>query len=161
MRLRKLGATFLIPRVLPVARRAVLLSAPFLLGLASLAQAAPAPELAAVPTLPASAAPVTLQGFLERIRRPAAAAPAASPAAGYVPRTAHDNSPYRFDMTQNGRRMTADEFDAWMKARGIRVATGKPATPAPAESAAAPSQPAAGSAPAAPAACQPSATLTC
>lgn len=161
MWLRKLGATFLIPRVLPVARRAILLSASLLLGLAPLAQAAPAPELAAVPTLPASAAPVTLQGFLERIRRPAAAAPVtASPAAGYVPRTAHDNSPYRFDMTQNGRRMTADEFDAWMKARGIRVATGKPATPAPAESAAAQSQPAAGSAPAQ-AACQPSATLTC
>src|SRR5690606_29893273 len=29
---------------------------------------------------------------------------------------------YRFNMTQHGRRMTADEFDAWMKARGIRVA---------------------------------------
>ncbi|GIX37769.1 MAG: hypothetical protein KatS3mg127_1008 [Silanimonas sp.] len=145
-----------------MARRAVLLSASFLLGLAPLAQAAPAQELAAVPTLPASAAPVTLQGFLERIRRPAAAAvpAAASPTAGYVPRTAHDNSPYRFDMTQNGRRMTADEFDAWMKARGIRVATGKPATPAPAESAAAQAQPTAASAPA-PAACQPSATLTC
>jgi hypothetical protein len=24
-------------------------------------------------------------------------------------------------MTQNGKRMTADEFDAWMKARGVRV----------------------------------------
>jgi hypothetical protein len=27
-------------------------------------------------------------------------------------------------MTQHGRRMTADDFDAWMKARGIRVAKG-------------------------------------
>ncbi|HEY0334418.1 MAG TPA: hypothetical protein VGC74_12030 [Stenotrophomonas sp.] len=27
-------------------------------------------------------------------------------------------------MTQHGRRMSADEFDAWMKARGIRVAKG-------------------------------------
>jgi len=34
---------------------------------------------------------------------------------------------YRFNMTQNGRKMTADEFDAWMKARGIRVAKGAPA----------------------------------
>lgn len=34
---------------------------------------------------------------------------------------------YRFNMTQNGRRMSADEFDAWMKARGIRVAKGAPA----------------------------------
>lgn len=54
----------------------------------------------------------------------AAAAPPAEPA--YVPKTAHDNSPYRFDMNQNGKRMTADEFDAWMQAKGIRVATGQP-----------------------------------
>ncbi len=32
----------------------------------------------------------------------------------------------RFDMRQNGRAMSADDFDAWMKARGIRVAKGKP-----------------------------------
>jgi hypothetical protein len=32
----------------------------------------------------------------------------------------------RFDMSQNGHRMSADDFDAWMKARGIRVAKGKP-----------------------------------
>lgn len=30
----------------------------------------------------------------------------------------------RFEMNQNGRRMSADDFDAWMKARGIRVAKG-------------------------------------
>ena len=53
-------------------------------------------------------------------------APPAEPA--YVPKTAHDNSPYRFDMNQNGKRMTADEFDAWMQAKGIRVATGVPKT---------------------------------
>lgn len=34
---------------------------------------------------------------------------------------------YRFNMTQHGRRMSAEEFDAWMKARGIRVAKGAPA----------------------------------
>lgn len=33
----------------------------------------------------------------------------------------------RFEMTQNGRRMSADDFDRWMKARGIRVAKGKQA----------------------------------
>jgi uncharacterized NAD-dependent epimerase/dehydratase family protein len=27
-------------------------------------------------------------------------------------------------MSQNGKRMTAEEFDAWMKARGVRVAKG-------------------------------------
>jgi hypothetical protein len=32
-------------------------------------------------------------------------------------------------MQQNGRSMTAEEFDAWMKARGIRVAKGAPAKP--------------------------------
>ena len=44
----------------------------------------------------------------------------ADPAA-YKPQTAIDNTPWRFNMTQNGKRMTADEFDAWMKARGVRV----------------------------------------
>jgi len=29
-------------------------------------------------------------------------------------------------MEQEGRRMNADEFDAWMKSRGVRIATGKP-----------------------------------
>lgn len=32
----------------------------------------------------------------------------------------------RFDMHRDGRTMSADEFDAWMRARQIRVATGKP-----------------------------------
>lgn len=32
---------------------------------------------------------------------------------------------YRFMMSDGERRMSADEFDAWMKANGIRVATGK------------------------------------
>jgi hypothetical protein len=52
---------------------------------------------------------------------------------GYQPKPG-DASAWRFDMTQNGKRMTADEFDAWMKARGVRVVQGppKPAQPAPA-----------------------------
>jgi hypothetical protein len=29
-------------------------------------------------------------------------------------------------MTQNGKQMTADDFEAWMKSRGIRVAKGVP-----------------------------------
>jgi rare lipoprotein A len=36
---------------------------------------------------------------------------------------------HRFDMRQDGRTMTAAEFDAWMKARQVRIATGKPARP--------------------------------
>ncbi|HEU0152794.1 MAG TPA: hypothetical protein VFQ84_05550 [Arenimonas sp.] len=96
----------------------------------------PAPEMYRAP--PASAACVNVTDFLARASQPAprqvaareqAAAPAAPAAApAYQPKTAHDNSPWRFDMSQNGRRMTAEEFDAWMKAKGIRVATGKPGT---------------------------------
>jgi len=56
--------------------------------------------------------------------------------------------PWRFDMRQDGRTMTADEFDAWMKSRQVRVATGKPGVPEPtAAAAAAPASPVAASAP--------------
>lgn len=48
--------------------------------------------------------------------------------ATYKPRTEFDNAPWRFDMMQDGRRMTADEFSAWMESRGIRVSTGVPRT---------------------------------
>lgn len=64
----------------------------------------------------------TVQDLLARLR------PAASGSAAYVPLTKDDNTPWRFDMSQNGKRMTSAEFDAWMKAKGIRVATGKPGT---------------------------------
>ena len=66
--------------------------------------------------------------------------------ASYKPKTEFDNTPWRFNMTQNGKRMTADEFDAWMKARGVRVVGRKdasaPATsePAPEPAQAAPSR---------------------
>lgn len=33
----------------------------------------------------------------------------------------------RFNMTQDGKKMTADDFDKWMKKNGYRVATGAPA----------------------------------
>jgi hypothetical protein len=56
--------------------------------------------------------------------------------AAYKPRTEFDNTPWRFNMSQNGKNMTADEFSAWMKSRGVRVARGAapaavPATDAP------------------------------
>lgn len=44
--------------------------------------------------------------------------------ATYKPRTQFDNAPWRFNMSQNGKNMTADEFSAWMKSRGVRVARG-------------------------------------
>ena len=82
---------------------------------------------------------VLLRQRLENCLALSNAAPATSPAlpsssspAAYKPQTQYDNTPWRFDMSQNGKRMTAEEFDAWMKARGVRVAKGAPAaTPAP------------------------------
>lgn len=59
-----------------------------------------------------------------------AAAGGLDPAA-YKPETAYDNRPWRFNMTQNGKRMTADEFDAWLKSRGVRVVGRRDATAAP------------------------------
>ena len=56
--------------------------------------------------------------------------------ANYVPKTEHDNTPYRFNMDK-GKKFTAAEFDAWMKSRGVRVVqarpTGEAAAPAAAE----------------------------
>ena len=53
--------------------------------------------------------------------------------AAYKPRTQFDNTPWRFNMSQNGKKMTADEFSAWMAARGVRVARGAGAATAPAQ----------------------------
>ncbi|HZF97358.1 MAG TPA: hypothetical protein VEY92_03775 [Pseudoxanthomonas sp.] len=55
---------------------------------------------------------------------PAPAAANPNDPAAYKPKTEFDNTPWRFDMNQNGKRMTAEEFDAWMKSRGVRVARG-------------------------------------
>lgn len=49
------------------------------------------------------------------------------PAAIVTPVTVHGSlkgQGHRFLMTQNGKRMSADDFDAWMKARGVRIASG-------------------------------------
>ncbi len=70
------------------------------------------------------------------IATPAPGAVSADDPAAYKPRTEFDNTPWRFNMNQNGRNMTADEFSAWMKSRGVRVARGS--TPAAAPAAAAP-----------------------
>lgn len=67
------------------------------------------------------------------------AMPDSSDPAAYKPKTAFDNTPWRFDMNQNGKRMTADEFSAWMEAKGVRVARGVvQTTPAPAPAIATP-----------------------
>lgn len=48
----------------------------------------------------------------------------ASEFAGYVPKTQHDNTPWRFN-ADSGKGLSAAEFDAWMKSRGVRVARGR------------------------------------
>ena len=53
-------------------------------------------------------------------------APKAAPKAAAAPVTTAPDSK-RFNMTQDGKKMTADDFDAWMKKNGYRVATGAPA----------------------------------
>src|SRR4051812_41127460 len=50
--------------------------------------------------------------------------------AAYKPRTAFDNTPWRFNMSQNGKNMTAAEFSAWMESKGVHVARGAASAPA-------------------------------
>jgi len=74
-------------------------------------------------------------------RPPAAPVPSSVPAAAPPPTAAAAPAPagdqdWRFDMRQDGKAMTADEFDAWMRARRARVATGKAGKPDPYGSAA-------------------------
>ncbi|HZH44873.1 MAG TPA: septal ring lytic transglycosylase RlpA family protein [Lysobacter sp.] len=87
---------------------------------------------------PTSAAPPA-DSALDRLVQamPVASAQAAEPA----PRAAPASGDYRFDMRQDGRPMTADEFDAWLKARQVRIATGRPGTPAASPPAPAPAVP--------------------
>lgn len=44
----------------------------------------------------------------------------------HLPQLADDPNAHRFYMEQNGRKMSADDFEAWMKSRGLRIAGGKP-----------------------------------
>jgi hypothetical protein len=64
------------------------------------------------------------------IATPAPAVLSPEDPAAYKPRTQYDNTPWRFNMNQNGRNMTADEFSAWMQSRGVRVARGAATAPA-------------------------------
>jgi hypothetical protein len=58
------------------------------------------------------------------LRRQLGACGPADEFAGYVPKTEHDNTPWRFNAGE-GKRLSAAEFDAWMKSRGVRVARGR------------------------------------
>jgi rare lipoprotein A len=66
------------------------------------------------------------------IDRLVAAMPVATAAAADKPGTRVDGAAsqdHRFDMRQDGKAMSAAEFDAWMRARRVRIATGKPGKP--------------------------------
>ncbi|HST45662.1 MAG TPA: SPOR domain-containing protein, partial [Luteimonas sp.] len=89
----------------------------------------PDPPVRATPARPPGAAGVT--------PTPAAASAATGPATAVAPASAGPASEdWRFDMRQDGKAMSADQFDAWMKARRARVATGKAGAPDPYGSAA-------------------------
>lgn len=87
---------------------------------------------------PQPAAPSAMDGLVAGLPAATAVATAVASAdtstAGTVARPSEPPAAatdWRFDMHQDGRAMTADEFDAWMKARRARVATGRAGTPEP------------------------------
>jgi rare lipoprotein A len=87
---------------------------------------------------PASAMDKLIEGVLpigtahagERVASAAKPSAAATGDAASTPAPASDLD-WRFDMRRDGKAMTADEFDAWMKSRRARVATGKAGKPDP------------------------------
>lgn len=90
-------------------------------------QPSPAPVIAGpvVPAMAANIAPAVPGATI--VPQPGASNAVIDPAT-YKPRTEFDNTPWRFSMSQNGQRMTADDFAAWMEARGIRISKGVPRT---------------------------------
>lgn len=54
-----------------------------------------------------------------------------TPAATPKPEEPAKPKEVRFNMTQGGKKMTAEDFDAWMKSQGIRIVPAKPAEPKP------------------------------
>lgn len=73
--------------------------------------------------VPMSAAVFLSAGGLSGCARDRALTAHVPPPPATVVRTPPGNA-NRFEMIQDGRRMSASDFDAWMKARGIRIAKG-------------------------------------
>ncbi|KGO98789.1 hypothetical protein [Novilysobacter defluvii] len=90
-----------------------------------------------VPAADAMPAAPVAEGMVASTMPAATPAPEVIDAATYKPRTEFDNTPWRFNMNQNGERMTADAFAAWMEAKGVRVAKGRAPAAVPAEAEAA------------------------
>lgn len=103
---------------------------------ATMPPAATQPVVGAMPsvtpmpgTAPGTVVPATAPGTVLEVPATAASpamtvplTPGATAApAAYVPKTAFDNTPHRFNMTQDGKKMSANDFDAWMRSKGYRV----------------------------------------
>ncbi|MET0288560.1 MAG: septal ring lytic transglycosylase RlpA family protein [Pseudoxanthomonas sp.] len=92
-----------------------------------------------VPATPATAAKASaIDQLVQKLPGDSAPAPGAAKGAVASPATAASTAaaaspdqPWRYHVTPDTeRKASAAQFDAWMKARGVHVATGKPATPA-------------------------------
>lgn len=79
-------------------------------------------------TAPQPAADTAMDKLVDRLPQALASAGPVAPASPARPAV---DTGYRFDMQQDGKVMSADEFDAWMQSRRVRVATGKPGRPDP------------------------------
>jgi len=78
-------------------------------------------RIRALQTFVAMVAVVALGACAGAQHKSAKAAPASQP----VVAKRGDAKGYRFNMTQHGKKMSAEDFDAWMKANGLHVAQGK------------------------------------
>jgi rare lipoprotein A len=85
----------------------------------------------AMDKLVAGISPIATASASERPPAPAPVAATAPASATPAPAAPAGDLDWRFDMRQDGKAMTADEFDAWMRARRARVATGKAGKPDP------------------------------
>ena len=99
-----------------------------------LAPAAPPPEARVATGKPTLSPQPNVDTAMDKLvdALPIASANAGERVAPAIAAADPANRDLRFDMRQDGRTMTADEFDAWMRTRRVRVATGQPGAPDPA-----------------------------
>ncbi|MGH8026095.1 MAG: septal ring lytic transglycosylase RlpA family protein, partial [Pseudoxanthomonas sp.] len=82
-----------------------------------------------VPTRIATGKPTAMDELVDNLpKRTSTAATASESAASATAAHSDPSQPWRYHVIpQTEKKPTADEFDAWMSSRGVRVATGKPA----------------------------------
>lgn len=79
-----------------------------------------------IDVLPIGAAAASGRDAGQLASQAAAETTAGTLATGLAVTTARKDPGWRFNMSRDGRTMSADEFDAWMRSRQVSVATGKP-----------------------------------